>query len=238
MRLDKFLSNLKYGTRKELRKVAAQGRIFVNGIQTKDLSTNINEETDQIEIDKELVFYKKDITLMVYKPKGILSSNSDTLHPVVTSLLKSPYDRFDFNIAGRLDLDASGLLILTTSGELTHQIISPNHEVYKTYEVVVNQDLIDISPLLNGIEIRDGKNEIYQTKPAKIVKLSDLHYQIQIAEGKFHQVKRMFEAMGVNVLELKRTAIGELMLDKNLQPGEYIELEEVNVASIFKENMI
>ncbi len=223
MRIDKFLSNLKYGTRKEIKSFLRMHEIMINQNRIIDPSSSIDPSTEDVFIDGEKVFYKEQIHLMVYKPVGYLSANHDTMHSVVTSLIKTPYDRFDFSIAGRLDLDAEGLLILTTDGNFAHQVMHPKKHIAKTYEVMLDKPFLHQHTLLKGIWIKDAYNDEYFAQALEIRKNQE-YVTIVIDEGKFHQVKRMFQAVGYEVLRLKRTQIGNLSI-KDLKPGEYVEFE-------------
>lgn len=233
MRIDKFLSNLKFGSRKEVRNLLKDEEVLVNGQIVHDPATIIKPSIDEITVYGEVVFYKDSLTLMMNKPVDVVSANTDTLHETVIDILPVKYQPFDFKIAGRLDKDSSGLLILTTDGRLMHQIISPNKEVYKTYLVKLTEPVRDIAPLLEGIVIKDGKNEDFLTKPAIIEVLDPTSALVKITEGKFHQVKRMFEFIGNEVLSLKRIKIGELALDEALQPGCVKELSEQDILKLF-----
>ena len=233
MRIDKFLSQLHYGTRNEIAHAISNGLVKKNHELVKTPKLQINPETDVIEYDNEVVFYKETLVLMVYKPHSVVSANKDTTNETVTSLIKSPYNRFKLNIAGRLDMDTEGLLLLTNKGKLLHDIISPNKEITKKYYVELEDPISRVSQLENGVDILDGKGEIYHTKPAKIEKIDELHCFISIHEGKYHQVKRMFQFVNSKVTFLKRVAIGGLFLDETLLPGEYRELTSTEIDLIF-----
>ena len=223
MRIDKFLSQLKYCTRSEAKDFLHTHHVIYQNQRILLTKHDVNPEKYDINIDGENVFYKKDIHLMMYKPKGYLSANHDALHPCATDLIKPPYDRFDFSIAGRLDLDAEGLLILTTSGTLVHDITSPKKHLPKVYFVTLDKPFTHGEQLLQGVTILDGKDEPY-TATALHLETHQEEVFITIDEGKFHQIKRMFQAVGYNVLVLKRIQMGELSLGK-LQPGDYIEFQ-------------
>jgi 16S rRNA pseudouridine516 synthase len=223
MRIDKFLSNLKYGSRKEIKSLLKEKEVIVHQNRVMDPSILVNPDVDEVFIDGIKVFYKEHIHLMIYKPVGYLSANHDTMHSVITSLIESPFDRFDFAIAGRLDLDAEGLLILTTDGNFAHQIMHPKKHIEKTYEVMLDKPFVHQNTLLKGIIIKDAYNDEYFAKAIEIKKDKE-YVTIVIDEGKFHQVKRMFQAVGYEVLRLKRTQIGNLKI-RDLKPGEYIEFE-------------
>lgn len=234
MRIDKFLSNLKFGTRKEVKEQIKNGIVSVNGILVKDGSENINPETDLVYFDQEEIYYKNPITLMMNKPAGVVSANTDAFDQTVMDLLPEKYQRFDFNIAGRLDKDTEGMLILTTDGALLHKIISPNKEVYKSYYVKLDSPITSLKKLEEGVTINDGKDQPYLTKPAYSEIIDETTCILRISEGKFHQVKRMFESVGLNVVYLKRTAIGSLKLDSSLGLGEVTELSEKDILKIFE----
>lgn len=233
MRLDKFLSNLKYGSRKDVTKFVKDGYVSVNGTVVNDASMNINEEQDNVMIGQDKVYYKKNLTLMMNKPSGVISASSDTLHDTITDLLDEPYFRFDLNIAGRLDIDSEGLLILSTDGDLIHRIISPSNQIKKTYYVKLKEELANFQILETGVEIRDGKSQPFMTLPAHVEKISAFEAYITIIEGKFHQVKRMFEAIGNEVTYLKRIQIGGLKLDDELPLGKVKELTKAEIDAIF-----
>ncbi|MDY0277502.1 MAG: pseudouridine synthase [Acholeplasma sp.] len=227
MRIDKLLGNLKYGSRKEIKDLARKNSIKVNGIVINDSSITVDPVCDKIEINDQMVFYKDSIHLMINKPKNYLSANHDGYHKTVIDLIKEPYSRFDLKIAGRLDIDSIGLIILTTDGNFVHQITSPNSNVAKTYEVILEKSIqqSDIEKLIEGVIIKDGNNQEFFSKAIKIEQLEEKKCLIVIDEGKFHQVKRMFEAVKNKVIELKRIKIGNLELN-DLEEGKYIEFSK------------
>ncbi len=231
MRLDKYLANLKYGSRKDVSKLVRTGVVTVNGETVKDASININE-LDVVTVFEEEVYYKQIVTLMLNKPSGVVCANSDSMHETVIDLLEEKYKRFDFGIAGRLDIDTEGLVILTTDGDLLHKIITPKKNVMKKYYVELRNKLENYSILETGVEIMDGKNKPFITKDAIVEKISDNSCYISISEGKYHQVKRMFLHIGNEVTYLKRISIGNLVLDDNLEFGEYKEIV-ISMESIF-----
>lgn len=230
MRLDRLLSNMKFGSRKDVQKLIAAGAVSINGTITFDHARKLNPSRDQITVDGEEIYYKDEIILAMYKPIGYLSANSDSLHPVVMDLLKPPYHRHNFKIAGRLDLDAEGLLILTTSGNTIHLITNPNQKVIKTYEVTVSEpiNLKLLNRLLEPITLLDGNSNHYITKALDIAQINEYTAQISLDSGKFHQVKRMFKAIGYDVVNLKRLQIGKYVLP-NIRPGEYIEVSKDDI---------
>ena len=225
MRIDRFLSNLKYGSRSEMTKAVKKGLVKVNDKIITDSHLKIDPNKDIIHFNDELVSYYDIINIMIYKPIGYLSANKDNLHKVVLDLIEDNYKRLDLKIAGRLDLDSEGLLILTTSGKFAHFITSPNNKINKVYEVILDNDITNYEMLLEGVLIKDGKNEEYLAKALDIKKVEDKKYLITLDEGKFHQVKRMFLALNSKVINLKRIQVGNLKLG-NLKPGEYITFKK------------
>ena len=225
MRLDKFLSSLKYGSRNDIKKMCKNKCIKINGEIAKSSDIYIEPTSDVIEVNDEVVFYKENITLMMNKPSGYICSTVDELYMSLLRLLDNKYSRFDFKFAGRLDWDTEGLVILSTDGTIIHKITSPNKEMYKTYYVktaypIRNEDLLE-----KPIVLLDGKNNEYTTKGAKVEKISDYELYISITEGKFHQVKRMLEYISNEVEYLKRIKIGNLELPKDLELGQFVEID-------------
>lgn len=227
MRIDKLLSNLKYGTRSEIKKALKNHLVEVNKEVILDPKHNVNPDLDHITFRNEVVYYKESVLLMMNKPSGYVSANKDNLNKTVLELIKEPYTRFDLKIAGRLDKDTEGLLLLTNNGELIHNIISPNKDVYKKYFVRVDAGF-DATSLLSKMEIYDGNDRLYIPKTPKVEQLTDTEFYLYIKEGKFHQVKRMCKYFDREVMYLKRVAIGDIELDETLQLGEYKEIERLN----------
>lgn len=231
MRLDKYLSNSGKGSRKEIKLMLKDGSVTVNGKTVKDPAFKIDENSDTIIIGNETVQYKKFVYLMLNKPSGYVSAVFDKRLPVVTSLVPECYAHFDVFPVGRLDIDTEGLLILTNDGALTHRVLSPKSHVDKMYYVECESELKsqDITAFEQGVVLDDG----YKTMPARLTILDDAKkaYLI-IKEGKFHQVKRMMEAVGNKVVYLKRVKMGSLMLDENLEKGQVRELTECEVKML------
>jgi len=225
MRLDKFLSNLKYGTRSEIKKYIKNGVVEVNDELVSNVNITINESSDVVRFQGEIVYYKDPIILMLNKPKGYISANRDQLYESVLNLIDEPYSRFDLNIAGRLDVDTEGLLVLTNDGRILHDLISPKKDVYKKYYVEVDKAFAS-KKLLKPMTILDGASHEYNPLPPRVEQLTPTSFHLEIKEGKFHQVKRMCEHYGVKVVYLKRIAIGNIKLDPTLELGEYREIEK------------
>ncbi|WP_302633253.1 pseudouridine synthase [uncultured Clostridium sp.] len=231
-RIDKILSNLGYGTRKDLKKIVKNGMVQVNGIIIKDSAMKVDPEKDKIVINGEEIFYREFIYLMMNKPAGVISATFDNKDETVIDLLEVEHQVFEPFPVGRLDKDTVGLLLLTNDGDLNHRLISPKWKVDKVYFAKIDQKVTeeDIEKFKHGITLDDG----YRCKEAilEIQKASEEGSEIvlTIQEGKFHQVKRMFEAVGKKVTYLKRIEFGTLPLDEDLEEGEYRELTEGEIA--------
>lgn len=235
-RLDKVLSNLGYGTRKEVKALAKDGAIEVDGSIIKDSGMKIDPDICKIRVSGELVNYRKYIYLMMNKPDGVVSATFDNYDETVIDLLEPEHQVFNPFPIGRLDKDTVGLLLLTNDGELNHRLISPKWHVDKVYYAEIDKvvDEKDIEAFENGITLDDG----YKCMPAKLEILqadSDgSKVKVTIQEGKFHQVKRMFQSRDKSVVYLKRIKFGPLDLDINLIEGEYRELSEKEVEILKK----
>ena len=223
MRLDRVLSNLNYGSRNDIKDACKNKRVIVNGNIITDPSRQVFEK-DEILFDGSVVFHKEEFLLMLNKPSGYVCANKDNLNKTVIELIKEPYNRYDLNICGRLDIDTVGLVLITNSGDLMHKIISPRSNIDKTYYVEYSGKM-DKKALESPLELIDGNDELYTTKGSKVEILTDNSCNITISEGKFHQVKRMFEKIGCKITYLKRIRIGNINLDPNLKEGKYIEIE-------------
>jgi 16S rRNA pseudouridine516 synthase len=237
MRLDKLLANMGFGTRSEVKRAVKQGRVTVDGLRVKDSGIILDPESAVVLFDGERVIYREVIYFMLNKPMGVVSATEDTRDRTVIDMLE-PQDRVlqPFPV-GRLDKDTEGLLLLTNDGHLAHELLSPRKHVPKTYEAVVEGDVgeADARAFSAGVELDDG----YVTMPAQLVVDSKeagaedgaviSRITLTIHEGKFHQVKRMFEAVGKKVVYLRRVSMGPLALDPSLQLGEYRPLTEAEL---------
>ncbi|UOE96535.1 pseudouridine synthase [Alkalihalobacillus sp. LMS39] len=230
MRIDKLLANMGYGTRKEVKKLLKTGTVLIDGQPAKDPKTQVDPEKNEVVVHGEIVEYKEFIYLMLNKPKGVISATEDTEHETVVDLLAYEHAMFDPFPVGRLDKDTEGFVLLTNDGKLAHELMAPKKHVPKTYIATVRGRVSeeDIAQFKQGVELDDG----YVTKPAELIinkqgEISSI--SLTISEGKFHQVKRMFIAVGKRVTELKRISIGPLQLDEELALGEYRELTEDEV---------
>jgi 16S rRNA pseudouridine516 synthase len=223
MRLDRFLSINKITSRRDALKFIKENKVRIDNIPAKKQSQIFDENKSTVFINDFPVFYKYPLTLILNKPIGYVSSKKDELAISVYKLLKEPYSKFDFGIGGRLDVDASGLLIFSTSGDIIHHITSPNSNIEKEYQVTLQNELDDTQKnrLLEGVEILDKDTKTYL---AKAISINTNPLTITISSGKYHQVKRMFEKVGNKVLTLKRIRIGNILLG-DLKEGEFKEIE-------------
>lgn len=236
MRIDKLISNMGYGSRKEVKSLIKQGEVSVNDILIDNSSVKISPISDIVKIAGEIVEYKEHIYIMMNKPKGYISATEDNMHKTVLDILDEKYLIYRPYPAGRLDIDTTGLLIITNDGDLTHNIISPKKEIVKRYEAYIQGRVgeSEIEAFKNGIYL---DKEDYHTLPAKleIIQRGEISKVIvSIKEGKYHQVKRMFESVGMRVIDLKRLSIGWLDLDEDLAEGDYRELEESEINKLIQ----
>lgn len=234
-RLDKVLGNLGYGSRKEIKASCKNGEVVVGGEIIKDSATKIDPETAVIEVNGERVMYRKYVYLLLNKPAGVVSATFDNYDETVIDLLDPEYQVFEPFPVGRLDKDTVGFLLLTNDGVLNHKLISPKNHVDKVYYAEIDKpvDEKDIASFRKGIVIDDG----YKCMPGNLEIISSTEdgseVLVTIQEGKFHQVKRMFEALDKSVVYLKRVKFGPMALDETLEEGEYRELtqEEVDILN-------
>lgn len=238
MRLDKLLAHTGYGTRTEVKKLLKSKVVKVDGVVVKDAKQKVDLSQQVVTVFDEIVEYREFVYLMMNKPQNCLSATRDRDYRTVIDLLDDYYLMFDVAPAGRLDRDTEGLVLLTNDGKLAHEIISPKKDVFKHYIAHISGELTESSmkQLELGVEILDGNNEAFVTKPAKVKVIGTVNdltaVEICITEGKFHQVKRMFASVGCKVVYLKRLAIGSLQLDETLALGEYRELTEEELACL------
>ena len=233
LRIDKILSNLGYGSRAELKVYCKKGMVKVNDKVISNPGTQVDTDVDKIEFNNEVVNYREFVYIMMNKPDGYLSATFDKRDPIVLDLIDSSYLAFEPFPVGRLDKDTEGLLVLTNDGQLAHRVLSPKKHVPKTYYAKIQGKVTeeDILAFEKGVILDDG----YETMPSqlKILKSDDMsEIELTIHEGKFHQVKRMFESVGKKVVYLKRLSMGKLKLDESLGLGEYRELTEEEVKLI------
>lgn len=236
MRLDKLLANMGYGSRKEVKSILKQKKVSINNWVTKDGSMHVDPETDRIIVGEDTVQYQKFIYLMMNKPPGYVSATVDEKEKTVIDLLSTKHQNFEPFPVGRLDKDTEGLLLLTNNGELGHLLTSPKKDIEKVYYARIDGLVTDedVERFFGGLRLEDG----YQAKPARL-RIMDAGEQSEveviIKEGKYHQVKRMFAAVGKKVTYLKRLKMGSLSLDTSLEKGHYRELTSDELSLILAE---
>ncbi|MCM8531824.1 MAG: rRNA pseudouridine synthase [Lentisphaeraceae bacterium] len=232
MRLDRFIAKCTTMGRAESTKKVRQGKVTVNEKTITNPQTKVSPDTDTIYFDGNRLEYKEFIFLMLNKPMGFICSTKDDKNRTVLDLLPEEHSARSPFSCGRLDIDTTGLVILTDNGKWSHRITSPKKKCFKTYIVTSHEPLSkeDMVQLEEGVML-DDDDKI--TLPAKIKELEDCKYELQICEGRFHQVKRMFEAVGNLVVGLHRSSIGQIILDPKLESGKYRELtpEEISYFS-------
>ena len=232
MRLDKFLTEMGFGTRSEVKKLLKTKQITINGEVVTKPEIKVEPETDQISYKGERVTYYEYEYYLFYKPAGCVTATEDRVHKTVMDYLTDTV-RSDLFPVGRLDIDTEGLLLITNDGALAHDLLSPAKHVEKTYYAIIDGMVTeeDVNYFKNGVDIgeekltKPGKLHILKSKPESEIELT-------ITEGRFHQVKRMFEAVGKKVLYLKRISMGPLQLTDDLKPGEYRPLTEEEITAL------
>ena len=232
IRLDKYLAELGYGTRSQVKKDIAGGQVTVNGVQAKRPEIKIDTDRDQVTYKGDAVTFEKYEYYMLNKPAGTVTATEDRSDPTVLDLLKDQRRKGLFPV-GRLDKDTEGLLLITNDGETAHRLLSPRKHVDKVYYADVRGKVTeeDVRSFAEGVDIGDEK----KTLPAQLSILSSgeiSETRITIREGRFHQIKRMFAAVGKEVVYLKRLGMGTLTLDESLAPGEYRRLTEEEVTGL------
>lgn len=236
MRLDKYLAEMGVGTRQEVKKQIRQGKAAVNGTVVKAADTKIDETSDEVTICGRNISYVSYEYYMLNKPAGVVSATEDRRDTTVIDLIKEK-KRKDLFPVGRLDKDTEGLLLITNDGNLAHRLLAPKKHVDKVYYAKIDGMVTeeDVKRFAEGIDI--GAEEEEMTRPAKLdimKSAEESEIRLTIHEGKFHQVKRMFLAVGKEVTYLKRERMGTLCLDENLKPGEYRLLTEEEIENVRK----
>lgn len=229
IRLDKFLCDKGLGTRSEVKSYIKKGLVRIEDTVIKQADYKFDENTTTVYFRDKPYTYVKYGYFMLNKPAGVVSATKDKLSDTVLSLLGETGFKNLFPV-GRLDKDTEGLLLVSNDGALAHELLSPKKHVDKTYYVKVDTSLseTDMEKIRLGVDIGDEK----PTLPAKIIEIEDCTYELTIHEGRFHQVKRMMEAVGSQVTYLKRLSMGNLRLDDRLKPGEYRALTGIEVLSL------
>ena len=238
MRLDKYLAEMGEGTRQEVKAFIRKGRVMVNGVPVKKPEAKVEEGKDQVTLDGRKIPYQKYLYYMLNKPAGVITATTDSRERTVLDLLGEDR-RKDLFPVGRLDKDTEGLLLITNDGPLAHRLLSPRKHVDKCYYAKVRGEVTgeDVEQFAQGLFLAGlGEEKEEKTMPARLEILKTApaagkedpgfvsEILLTIQQGKFHQVKRMFQAVGKEVLYLKRLSMGSLKLDPELAPGQYREL--------------
>ena len=236
MRLDKYLCETGFGTRSQVKDLLKKGQVMVNGKVVKKPELKINETTDQILCQGKKASYQKNIYLMLHKPAGVVSATEDNREKTVLDLVRPEDRKNGLFPVGRLDKDTEGLLLLTDDGELAHRLLSPKKHVDKTYYAKIDGQVTEehVKQFREGLDIGDEK----KTLPAVLTILLSgpvSEIEVTIHEGRFHQIKRMFEAVGCKVTYLKRLSMGSLVLDETLPSEEYRPLTEAELEGLTKQ---
>ena len=232
IRLDKYLADMGKGTRSEVKKAISKGLVRVNNEIVKKPETKLDTDSDNVLFDGVLVGYAQYEYYMLNKPAGVISATEDKREKTVIDLITEK-KRKDLFPVGRLDRDTEGLLLISNDGELAHRLLSPSKHVDKVYYAKIDGEVTieDVEAFQQGVDIGEEK----LTRPAKLRILksgTQSEIELTICEGKFHQVKRMFQAVEKEVVYLKRLQMGTLILDESLKPGEYRELTEQEIADL------
>lgn len=235
LRLDKYLCDMQIGTRSQIKEMVRKSRVQVNGTIVKKSDVKVNTDSDTVFVDGKAVGYVEYEYYMLNKPAGVLSAARDRNAETVLDLIKDN-NRKDLFPVGRLDKDTEGLLLITNDGMLSHELLSPSKHVDKVYFARVRGQMTEreVKAFADGLVI----DEDFTALPGKLVILSydDVNdeslVEVTIHEGKFHQVKRMFEAVNSEVLYLKRLSMGSLKLDEALNTGEYRQLTQDEIDAL------
>lgn len=233
MRLDKFLCDMQLGTRSQVKEAIKKGLVSVNGVSAKSPDWKLDERQDTVTYMGETLIYRQFSYYMLHKPAGVVTATQDRRELTVMDLLHDARGK-DLSPVGRLDKDTEGLLLITNDGELAHRLLSPGKHVEKTYYVgcsgILTADTVTL--LENGVDI--GDDALTQPAKVKLLSQSDCSYamELTITEGRFHQVKRMVQAVGGSVTYLKRLSMGTLSLDVGLPKGSYRPLTDQEISDL------
>jgi len=228
-RIDKIISEQTYYTRKEIKKLISQGKVYVDGKQVNKPENKYDEANISIQINGEEIEIRKHIYLLLNKPKGYVSTTEVTTEKTVLDLVPEKYKNRNLFPAGRLDKDTIGLMLITDDGEFAHNILSPRKHVKKEYEVTIDIPLTSamVKGFKEGIKLNDG-----ECKSADLEITGEYTAKVIITEGRYHQIKRMFGCYGAKVVELNRICMGNLYLPKELKLGGVKEATEEELQKI------
>ncbi len=255
VRLDKYLADSGFGTRSQVKNIIKQGNVIINGQPEKDSGRRVDTDQDEVICNGKRIGYSEYEYYLLYKPAGVITASRDKTEKTVVDLIKSKKRRDLFPV-GRLDRDTEGLLLITNDGKLSHELLAPGKHVDKNYLALIEGEIPSdtVERFAEGVDI--GDEEL--TKPAKLIvyeniedandislqeKYPELYeelkdsdetvnisaIQITLTEGRYHEIKRMFEAVGCKVVYLKRISMGKLTLPSDLNPGEYVEIKESDI---------
>lgn len=229
IRLDKFLCEMSVGSRTQVKEYIKKGRVKIDGNIVKSPEIKIDENIAKVEFDNEIIGFVDKEYYMLNKPSGVVSATVDNLHKTVIDIIDDK-KRKDLFPVGRLDIDTEGLLVITNDGDMAHRLLSPKKHVSKVYYAKIDGQVTDkhIEMFKDGLTLNDGTKAL----PGNLSILSSdtvSEIELEIFEGKFHQVKKMFEAVGFRVVYLKRLSMGKLQLDNNLKIGEYRPLTDEEI---------
>ncbi len=231
MRLDKFLSTQTAYSRSDIKKLIRAGAVAVNDVTAKSADRKIDETADKITLNGEEIGFKKHVYIMLNKPEGVVSATEDRDLPTVVDLIGDEFSHRELFPAGRLDRDTTGFVLLTDDGDFAHKILSPKNHVPKTYVAE-----LDLPAPENAEEVFEKGVVLGDGTPCLSARLffeeDRLHPTVIIREGMYHQIKRMFAALGCHVMSLKRVKMGDLALDETLKKGEYRELSKEEIDLI------
>ena len=236
LRLDRWLVTLGVGSRSEVQKLVRKGAVRVNGAPVSDPGKQVDEATAQLTVMGQPLDGRLTRHVMLHKPAGLLTAARDKKQPTVMDLLPEVYASIGCMPVGRLDKDTTGLLLLTTDGELNHRLLAPGRHVDKTYRAQVDDELNEshVAAFAAGMHVpEDGKEPAFDAQPAHMALAAPDTGVLTIHEGKFHQVKRMFRVVGREVIQLHRLSFGSLQLDADLPEGAWRELTEEEIAALY-----
>ncbi len=234
MRIDKYICDTINITRTAVKQKISKGCVYVDGQRVRSSSIHVDENNCVVEIDGKKIEYNKYVYIMMNKPSGVISASSDKKCLTALDLLKDQDRKKDLFVAGRLDKDTTGFLLITNDGDFAHNILSPKKHIFKTYLVTLEHNIVDgyKQAFADGIELDGG----YKCKSAFFEYIGKNCCKVEICEGKFHQIKRMFESLGNKVVSLKRIKMSDVELDSDLKEGEYRHLSSKEIE-IFMNKM-
>ncbi len=231
MRLDKFISGLTGMSRKDVKAALSRGRVSVDGKPARDPASQVDERSACVTLDGRALIFRKHRHIMLNKPAGVLTATEDKRQRTVMDILPEELLARDLTPIGRLDKDTTGLLLLTTDGQLAHRLISPRHHVEKEYLARVDGELdaSDIEAFAQGMQLSD-----FTAMPAQLQIVEPSLARVVLQEGKYHQVKRMLASRGKPVLELERVRMGAIELDRSLSRGDARALSDGEIAELYR----